>query len=171
MFWRSSRPTVTSNLKIVNYAWDQSDKFVKLYVTLDRVHTVPAENVKTDFTPNSMDLQVIGLDNRNHQLKITSLLKTIRPEESHYKVKKDSVVVFLRKTSPDTWAYVTALEQKSEDAKKPKFEENDDPNESLMKMMKRMYNEGDDEMKKAIAKAWTETRGKTPSADDLPKLP
>ena len=36
-----------------------------------------------------------------------------------------------------------------------------DPNESLMEMMKKMYDEGDDEMKRSISKAWTQSRDKT----------
>ena len=35
-----------------------------------------------------------------------------------------------------------------------------DPSESLMDLMKKMYDEGDDEMKRTIAKAWTESREK-----------
>ena len=45
---------------------------------------------------------------------------------------------------------------------KPKIDENADPNDSLMTMMKQMYEEGDDEMKRTIAKAWTESRDKNP---------
>ena len=33
---------------------------------------------------------------------------------------------------------------------------NEDPQASLMNMMKEMYNTGDDEMKRTIAKAWSE---------------
>jgi len=40
-----------------------------------------------------------------------------------------------------------------------------DPNDSLMKMMKQMYDDGDDEMKRTIAKAWTESRDKKGMGD------
>lgn len=30
--------------------WDQSDKFVKIYITLTGVHQVPTENVQVHFT-------------------------------------------------------------------------------------------------------------------------
>lgn len=30
--------------------WDQSEKFVKIYITLKGVHTIPAENVEVTFT-------------------------------------------------------------------------------------------------------------------------
>jgi calcyclin binding protein len=42
----------------------------------------------------------------------------------------------------------------------PKMGDNKDPGDSLMQMMKNMYETGDDEMKRTIAKAWTESREK-----------
>ena len=42
----------------------------------------------------------------------------------------------------------------------PKFDKDEDPSSSIMKMMKQMYDDGDDEMKRTIAKAWTESREK-----------
>lgn len=35
-----------------------------------------------------------------------------------------------------------------------------DPNASLMGLMKKMYDEGDDEMKRTLNKAWTESQDK-----------
>ena len=37
---------------------------------------------------------------------------------------------------------------------KPEISEKEDPQASLMNMMKKLYQEGDDEMKKTIAQAW-----------------
>lgn len=31
-------------------AWDQSEKFVKIYLTLKDVHKIPSENVEVNFT-------------------------------------------------------------------------------------------------------------------------
>ena len=45
--------------------------------------------------------------------------------------------------------------------------EDDDPSKSIMNMMKKMYDEGDDEMKRTIAKAWTESRDKQMKGDDM----
>ncbi len=42
----------------------------------------------------------------------------------------------------------------------PKMDEGKDPGDSLMQLMKNMYETGDDEMKRTIAKAWTESREK-----------
>ena len=43
---------------------------------------------------------------------------------------------------------------------KPKYDPDKDPNEGIMDLMRKMYNEGDDDMKRTIAKAWTESQEK-----------
>lgn len=40
------------------------------------------------------------------------------------------------------------------------MDKNQDPQASMMNMMKKMYEEGDEEMKRTIAKAWTESQDK-----------
>ena len=35
---------------LFNAGWDQSDKFVKIYITLKGVHNVAPENVNVSFT-------------------------------------------------------------------------------------------------------------------------
>ncbi len=44
----------------------------------------------------------------------------------------------------------------------------EDPSASLMKMMKQMYDEGDDEMKRTIKKAWCESQEKKRGGGDGP---
>lgn len=149
------------DVKLTNYAWDQSEKFVKIYVTLKNVHTIPAENVRCVYTSKSMDLLVSALDGKNQSLIITNLMHPIVPNESYTKVKTDMVIVFMKKEKSQNWTHVTMQEKKAKDPKVPKVEEGDDPTKSLMDMMKQMYEEGDDEMKRTIAKAWTESREKS----------
>ena len=60
------------------------------------------------------------------------------------------------------WCGVTSVWNYFHFSRKPKMDENADPNESLMTLMKQMYEDGDDEMKRTIAKAWTESRDKNP---------
>lgn len=48
----------------------------------------------------------------------------------------------------------------------PKMDESSDPQESLMHMMKQMYDDGDDEMKRTIRKAWHQAQSKKESGLD-----
>ena len=53
--------------------------------------------------------------------------------------------------------------------KPPKVDKDEDPGVGLMKLMKQMYDEGDDEMKRTIAKAWHESQEKrAKGTEDLP---
>ncbi|CAG0902280.1 unnamed protein product [Darwinula stevensoni] len=127
-------------VKLSNYGWDQSDKFVKIYVSLKDVHQVPDENVTCVFTERSMQLDAKEVD---------------------------QVVVFLAKMSTETWKYITMDEKRTKEPQAPKYEpkEDEDPSSSIMKLMKQMYDDGDDEMKRTIAKAWTEAQQKQRSTD------
>lgn len=72
----------------------------------------------------------------------------------------DMVVVSLAKESTgQTWSHLTAAEKRAKEPKPvPKMGEDADPSAGLMDLMKQMYEDGDDDMKRTIAKAWTESR-------------
>lgn len=49
--------------------------------------------------------------------------------------------------------------------KSEKPEEKEDPSAGIMNMMKKMYEEGDDNMKRTIAEAWTKANDKKTGGD------
>ena len=94
--------------------------------------------------------------------------KEIDPEGSYTKQTSSGLIVYLKKAkSSEFW---DSLEKKksplgTEDEKPNKSK---DPNESLMDMMREMYQNGDPEMKRIIAESWTKSRsGETPKGFDL----
>ncbi|XP_068617815.1 calcyclin-binding protein [Battus philenor] len=152
-------------VKLNGYGWDQSDKYVKVFVTLKNVHNLPKEQVYCKLTEKSMELVVENLENKDYTLLIKKLLEPINIEESHWKQKTDMVVIFLAKLTPNTkWSHMTEIEKKSEDQRNNRFKTNDldkkDPQESIMSLMKNMYETGDDDMKRMISKAWYEGQQK-----------
>ena len=171
-------PKATSNttikcytVKLNNYAWDQTNEFIKLYVTLSNVQSLPKEAVICHFKDRSIDLHVQGLENKNYELTINNLCEDIDPKKSYVKVKTDMIIIYLSKKAKRSWSCVTSVEKRLKDTKDsslPNVGDNDDPNATLMNMMKKMYQEGDDDMKKMIAKAWTE--GQDKKAGSLPKF-
>jgi calcyclin binding protein len=148
--------------EITLYAWDQTDKFVKIYVqNLDGVGGLPSEQIRCSFETGGYTLEINNLKNINYVFKRTRLLHDIKPEQSSYKVKKDMVIVSLAKADPKNWECILRDEKKApEKPAVPQMDDNKDPGDSLMKLMKNMYETGDDEMKRTIAKAWTESREK-----------
>ncbi|XP_014214376.1 calcyclin-binding protein [Copidosoma floridanum] len=161
------------DIKLNNYAWDQSDNFVKLYVTLNKVESLPKEAVYCKFSDRSMELHVTGLENKNYILPINNLCEAIDTEKSYTKVKTDMIYVYLAKKTKKTWSHITTVEKMLKEAKSNMFKDDTDnlsadPNAGIMNIMKKMYQEGDDEMKKTIAKAWTESQEKKGMGSDLP---
>lgn len=164
------KPTVkklqVALIKITSYAWDQSSKFVKIYITLPEVETLPEGNVSSKFTSSSLELKVLGLKGKNYQFQMVNLLHPIVPESSSVKVKTGKLSILLNKSKEENWSCLTVAENKNT-KQQPKLDDNKDPGEGIMDLMRKMYDEGDDEMKRTIAKAWTESREKQNSVDPL----
>ncbi|XP_072275826.1 calcyclin-binding protein [Pyxicephalus adspersus] len=151
----------TYTVKIINYGWDQSDKFVKIYITLKDVQNIPVDNVQVLFTERSFELLVKDLNGKNHAMTINNLLKPIAPENSSRKVKTDTVLIMLRKKSESKWEYLTQVEKQTKEKNNPPPMDTDgDPSAGLMNVLKKIYDEGDDEMKRTLNKAWAESREK-----------
>lgn len=166
---KPSNETVTSTpkfyeTKLNNYCWDQTDSAVKLYVSLENVHQLPKESVLCNFTEKSLELRVLGLDNKNYNLLITNLCEDIDPSKSSFKVKKGLVTINMVKKEAKTWLHVTGVEKRIKASKSsaiPEMGDEGDPGASIMNLMKKMYLDGDDDMKRTIAKAWAESQQKT----------
>ena len=153
-----------------SYSWDQSDKFVKFYLTnLKNVQDLQKpDGFQSSFQSKSVNFRVCNLLGKNHVFEIKELAYEINPDKSMYKVKSDMVVIMLAKAKEgQNWSHVTAAEKAKADKKNevPKMDDDSgDPSKGLMNMMKKMYDEGDDDMKRTIAKAWTESQNKGPGA-------
>jgi calcyclin binding protein len=148
---------------ITTYAWDQSEKYLKVYVTVNGVQKLSKENITTEFKNKSFRLRVENLDNSNYQCHVAFLWDDIVPSDSYYKVKTDSILLMLKKAQErKTWAYVTEREDKKKKTSKADEKKEKDPNEGLMDMLKQMYEDGDDEMKRTIAKSFSESKTKKP---------
>ncbi|XP_008824321.1 calcyclin-binding protein isoform X1 [Nannospalax galili] len=154
--------TTGYTVKISNYGWDQSDKFVKIYITLTGVQQVPTENVQVHFTERSFDLLVKNLNGKNYSMIVSYLLKPISVEGSSKKVKTDTVIILCKKKVENTrWDYLTQVEKDcKEKDRKPAYDAETDPSEGLMNVLKKIYEDGDDDMKRTINKAWVESREK-----------
>lgn len=149
-------------VKINNYAWDQTSKFVKFYVTFKDIHTIPVENVTCLYTKKSVELKVKNFENKDYVFNIKNLLYTINEADSNFKIKTDMIIINLAKVDNVNWSHVTEVEKKAKDASSmaPEVDKNADPSDGLMSIMKNMYDKGDDNMKRTIAKAWTDAQDK-----------
>ncbi|KAB7503293.1 Calcyclin-binding protein [Armadillidium nasatum] len=136
-------------------AWDQSDKFLKLYITLNDVHNLNKENIVCDFEKQGLSFKVKELEGKNHELNIARTAYPILPDKSYFKVKSDMVVIFAAKSNPSVkWEAITFEEKRILDAKKSKTDvgaNKDDPTSGLMGIMKQDM----------LNKTWYESQQKT----------
>jgi len=154
--------------EITNYGWDQSEKFMKIYVTINGIQNHSKDSIKCSFTKRSFKMQVENFEGKDHTLHVTNLHADLILEDCFHKVKTDMVLLMLKKQNAgETWPYVIKKAEEKKEAKKPVAAApagEGEAGDGLMNMLKKMYDEGDDQMKQTLAKAWTESRNKSPDA-------
>ncbi|PWA55880.1 SGS domain-containing protein [Artemisia annua] len=134
-----------------SFSWDQDNDKVKIYVFLEGVDQ---EKVQAEFNAKSVDIKFHDVQGKNYRCAIPNLNKEIVPEKCKVLVKPTRVVITLVKASKGNWLDLHFKEDKF----KPNLDKERDPMAGIMDLMKNMYEDGDDEMKKTIAKAWTDAR-------------
>ena len=161
----SSAPPASSGLMwttIQNLACDfggYSGAKVTVYIDegLEGVGAIPRANVTCDFTSDSFDLKVVGLNGRNYRVVKRNLEKDIDPTASTLKVRKNKVILKLAKVEGE-YGYESWTRLTSTKSKEKKRAAKKDPSASIMDMMKDMYDGGDDQTKKLIGEAMMKSR-------------
>ncbi|XP_027087486.1 uncharacterized protein [Coffea arabica] len=134
-----------------SFSWDQDNEKVKIYASLEGVDQ---EKIEADFKPMSFDLKFHDVQGKNYRCAIPKLNKEIVPEKCKVVVRPTKVIITLVKASKGNWSDLHFKEDKL----KPNLDKDHDPMAGIMDLMKNMYEEGDEEMKQTIAKAWTDAR-------------
>lgn len=167
------RPAVTGHyIPIEDFAWDQggfNSETITIFVDLPGVGKVK-QNCEIRFGKHSLDLLVHGLDGKNYRLIKENLEKDIVPEKSSMIVKANKIVLKLQKVkgeySFENWNNLTAKKPRTHEDPKKK-----DPMGGIMDMMKDMYEDGDENMKKIIGEAMMKSqrgeRSDPPAMGDL----
>jgi len=135
---------------VSGFSWEQEDSFMKVSISLEGVGNLADENIIATFLPDRFDCVVHDLNGKNYKFSLSNLNATINATKSSF-IKRSSRIIFkLKKNEQKHW---DSIQKRADKIKKPNLEEGADPNKGLMDLMKNMYEEGDDEMKKTIAKA------------------
>ncbi|XP_066932045.1 calcyclin-binding protein-like [Clytia hemisphaerica] len=127
-----------------------------------------------------MKMTVRNHMDRHHVLHIQRLAHPINTTACTCKVKAGNIVIALRKAEDgQTWGGMTEAQRKDKEAKDNKFssstpsDANEDPQAGIMNLMKKMYDDGDDDMKRMIKKTWYESSQKQggAGAGGMPGVP
>jgi calcyclin binding protein len=156
----ASGPPSFSGQKFVpigDLAWDQGgygSATLTIYIDLPGVGGIPRDRITCHFTKHGIDLTVLDLEGKNYRYVNANLEKDIVVESSKMIVKSNKIVLKLAKVkgqySYDTWQQLTAKKPRDEQEEKSKSK---DPSSSIMNMMKDLYEDGDENMKKIIGEA------------------
>jgi len=130
--------------------------FITLYIALPGVGSLDKSKISCNFTSVSFDLVVNDLQGKSHRLFKDNLEKEINKEKCKYIIKADKVVIKLAKVkgeygSYDTWNQLTSKKKKD-------HSKSENPQDSIMDLMKDMYNSGDDNMRKMIGETMLKQR-------------
>mmetsp|Transcript_2104 Transcript_2104/g.4572 ORF Transcript_2104/g.4572 Transcript_2104/m.4572 type:complete len:306 (-) Transcript_2104:68-985(-) len=129
---------------------EYNSAFVTLYIPLPGVGSIAKSSVTCDFTKDTFDLIVRDLDNKSYRLFKDNLFKEIDPNKSTFRIKADKVVVKLAKKKGEYGSYDFWSKLTEPKGKKKKESGKENPQASIMELMRDMYDEGDDNMKKII---------------------
>jgi len=158
---------------ITDFAWDQggyNTSTLSIFIDLPDVGTA-SERVNCVYGKHSIDLTVLDLHGKSHRLINEHLEKDIVPAECKTVVKAHKIVLKLVKAkgqySYESWTQLTAKKPRDDNAEASKKA---DPAGGIMDMMKNLYDEGDENMKKIIGEAMLKSqrgeKGAPPSFDD-----
>jgi calcyclin binding protein len=130
-------------------------------VFIKNIEGLGKSNIDFHPAPHSFSVSILG--EKNLKLTIDPLYKKIVPSSSKYIISGTTLKIILRKSKETTWTKLkkSSLDKKNKEEKKEDKEKSkEDPNAALMNMMKKMYDEGDDQMKQTISKAMWEAQHK-----------
>jgi hypothetical protein len=140
----SAAPTYAA---IESWGWEQNKEFVEVLCLsgLTGVGALPKEAITCDFHADSFDLKVHGLAGKNLRLRITNLEKDIVPARSRVEVRKNRIVLHLRKAGEwDHWMELVSKRPRKAGgeggagADKGKGKAGEDPSNALMDMMRQV---------------------------------
>ncbi|KAK8792967.1 hypothetical protein WA158_005131 [Blastocystis sp. Blastoise] len=160
-----------SFITVTSFSWDQDTKKVFIYLMdgFEGIGNVPKEQITSSFSNNSFELVIKGFNNKNYKFAQNNLFGEIDAEKSSVKIGKNRITIYLIKKDSNNWDSMNRT--------KPLLNPtmpgpSADPNAGLMDMMKQMYENGDDEMKRTITKAMFESQEKAKSGDlNMPDMP
>ena len=156
-------------INLEDISWTQDDGMVTLYLGLPGVGSAK-DRVSVKFGAYSIDATAMDVDGKNYRYVQDNLDKDIIPADSKFIVKSNKIILKLRKKKGDysyeTWQQLVCKKKRDPNAEK-KSKEN--PQDSIMDMMKGLYDEGDDNMKKVIGEAMMKSRsGQKPDEPPMP---
>ena len=156
---------------IQKFGWDDEGKKVKIYITsgIDGVGSIPADNISCEFEDQSLDLKIQDLNGKNYRLRFPQLQHEIDLASCKFNIKTNGIsITLIKKESSEKWTDLKPKKSLVGKAKNVTKKSTDkDAYGDLMGMMKNMYEDGDDDMKRMISESWQKSQDKGGAKGDM----
>lgn len=160
------QPTPNSTIvfgTISKYAWDQSKKFVKVYLTLPGIEKVSDDSIHLDVQTTSLKFEVYGLSElpANRRLAVATLHSAVDAWQSSWTRKADSMILIKLKKASECEPEWGSLDDSAIQKARRKAEEvEQNKGKSTSELLSKMYADADEEGKKSLEEAWEAGRSK-----------
>ena len=140
---------------------------------LDGIGAHDKEAIQCSFEADSVDLKIRGFKGKNLRFVLKPLSYHVNAAACRIQVKSNSISITLKKEEQKQWINLTkkaglAQAVTDKEAANPDSLDDSDPQASLMKMMKNLYQTGDDDMKRTISESFAKAQsGQLPGAGGL----
>jgi len=145
--------------KISRFSWDQSDRFVSIYVPFDGAGKLKEEDVQVHFREIGV-LLVFQKDGKRHWYKVPNLCQPIDVEASKRTIKADQVVVKLRKARVGSWSDLTDEKDRYQRKREYRIQHGDLKGATTEELLADMYKNASDEDRAGLRDAMRVNREK-----------
>lgn len=146
--------------RISSYSWDQSDRFVSLYVPFNGVGSLDQSAVEVIFRPRGV-LLIISSGGKQHWYKVPNLCHEIDCEASKKTIKQDQVVMKLRKQAEGVqWSDLTDDKDKYQQKREYRINHGDLKGATTEELLADMYRNASDEDRAGLRDAMRVNREK-----------
>jgi len=146
--------------RIQRYSWDQSDKFVSLYIPYDGVGTIAPENVDCVFRPRGV-LLTINSGGQKYWYKVPNLCQEIDLTASKRNIKADQVVIKLKKLKTGSeWSDLTDEKDRYKSKREYRIQHGDLKDASTEQLLADMYQNANDDERAGLRDAMRVNREK-----------
>ena len=153
-------------MSITDYGWENKDsKTIKVYLLkgLDGIGKHDKNLTQCEFDSHSVDLKIRDFNGKNLRFRVEPLFESIAVEKCTLTIKSNSITLTLVKENTNKswsslkWQKVAEKKKLAQAAADPSTDSSD-PSANLMSLMKDLYKNGDENMKRTIAESWDKSQ-------------
>jgi hypothetical protein len=140
--------------KVASYSWDQSEKFVSIYISWKGIGSLPAGAVTHEFLSTSFQVQIRDEGQGSKELSIPNLCHPVDTEKSKVVTKADRIVLKLKKQNLGTeWSDITDTADKKKAERDKRIEKGDLKGADTNTLLADMFANASDEDRAGLLEA------------------